>query len=179
MWLERRYGAELEWLPYDLHPEYPRDGVDRATLEERYGAGFLDPGRRVVESAGFRHEPPRRIPRSMRALQLAELARSEGRHEHMHRRLFSAYWSEARDIGELDVLLDIAAEVGLDADKAREVLDSDGFVDVVRTSTADAHRLGVSGVPAWVIDDKVLVVGAQPHHLFDEVLADLGYPSPH
>ena len=115
------------------------------------------------------------MPRSLRALQLAELARAEGRHADIHPRLYAAYWSEARDIGDVDVLVDIAQAAGLTPEKAREVLESDAYADQVQASTAAAHRAGVTGVPAWVIDRKILVPGAQPHEVFDQVMTQLGY----
>jgi predicted DsbA family dithiol-disulfide isomerase len=171
----RRYGARVEWAPFDLHPEYPPEGVPRASLASRYGSGFEDHTRRLIEGAGFEYTTSSRVPRSLPALQLAELARSEGCHADVHARLFTAYWTEARDLGDVGVLVDIAAAAGLDPDKAREVVDSDAYADVVRRSTVTAHRLGVTGVPAWVVDEKVLIPGAQPHPVFDEVLGQLGY----
>ena len=171
----RRYGAEMEWFPFDLHPEYPAEGIPRASLAQRYGPGLEDHTRRLIEGAGFVYTPPVRVPRALAALRLAEFARAEGRHDDVHPRLFSAYWSEGRDIGDPDVLAGIAAEAGLDQDKAVEILASDAYADEVRASTATAQRLGVNGVPAWVVDDKVLVPGAQPHDVFDSVLTNLGY----
>ena len=106
---------------------------------------------------------------------IAGTTRAEGRHAEIHQGLFAAYWSEGRDIGDLDVLVEIAAAAGLDADKAREVLECGAYADRVRESTITAHRLGVSGVPAWVVDDKVLIPGAQPHEVFDQVLAQMGH----
>jgi predicted DsbA family dithiol-disulfide isomerase len=149
--------------------------VTRASLAARYGPGVEDRTRQLVEGAGFHYNPSSQVPRSLRALQLAELARAEGRHDDVHQRLFAAYWSEARDIGDLDVLVAIAAAAGLDPDKARAVIESDAYADQVRESTGAAQRVGVTGVPAWVIDDRVLVPGAQPHEIFDEVLAQRGY----
>lgn len=116
-----------------------------------------------------------RVPRSLAAMELAELARAEGRHAEIHPRLFSAYWSEARDIGDVEVLVDIAQAAGLSPDKAREVIESDAYLDQVRASTTAAHQAGVTGVPAWLVDGKVLVPGAQPHEVFDQVLGQLGY----
>jgi len=149
--------------------------VTRASLARRYGPGFEDHTRRLIEGAGFHYQPSLQVPRSLKALELGELARSEGRHAEAHRRLFTAYWSEGRDIGDLDVLVDVAAASGLDPDQAREVLQSGALADAVHASTITAQRLGVTGVPAWVIDDRVLVPGAQPHAVFDDVMAQMGY----
>jgi predicted DsbA family dithiol-disulfide isomerase len=171
----RRYGAEIEWLPFDLHPDYPPEGITRASLADRYGPGLEDHTRRLIEGAGFTYQPSLRVPRSLRALQLAELARSEGRHADIHSRLFSAYWSEGRDIGDVEVLVDIGHAAGLSAEKARETVESDAYAEQVHQSTASAQRVGVTGVPAWLVDEEVLVPGAQPHELFDQVLGRLGY----
>jgi predicted DsbA family dithiol-disulfide isomerase len=171
----RRYGAEIEWLPFDLHPEYPPEGITRASLADRYGPGLEDHTRQLVEGAGFTYQPSMRVPRSLRAQQLGELARAEGRHADVHSRLFSAYWSEARDIGDVDVLVDIAEAAGLSGEKARETLESDAYAEQVGQSTVAAQRAGVTGVPAWLVDQRVLIPGAQPHEIFDQVLGKLGY----
>ncbi len=171
----RRYGAEVIWLPFDLHPEYPPHGVPRKTLEGRYGRGHLDRVAKMVEDAGFRHSPPPTAPRSLKALQLGELARDQGRHGDVHQRLFTAYWSEGRDIGDPDVLRAVAAEAGLDTETARAALDSEELADRVRQSSEAAHRVGVNAVPAWLFDKELLVLGAQPHHIFDNVMAKLGH----
>ncbi|MDP8986760.1 MAG: DsbA family protein [Actinomycetota bacterium] len=163
------------WLPFDLHPEYPPEGIPRARLEARYGEGFSDHVARTIEAAGFDHRPPPRVPRSLRSLQLAELARDEGRHQAAHTRLFAAYWSQGRDIGDVDVLAAVAADAGLDPDKARAVLEQGAFADRVRESTEAAHRVGVDAVPAWLVDRTHLVLGAQPHRVFAEVLEQLGH----
>ena len=149
--------------------------MPRASLARRYGPRVEDHTRRLIEGAGFEYRTSVRVPRSLSALQLAEFARAEGRHADVHRRLFTAYWSEARDIGDLEVLADIAAAAGLDPDKAREVVESDAYAEEIRRSTVAAHRLGVTGVPAWLVDERGLIPGAQPHEVFDEVLGRLGY----
>lgn len=175
MWLERRYGAEVIWLPYDLHPEYPPEGIPRERLEDRYGKGFSEHVRRAIEGAGFDHRPPPRVPRSIRSLELAELARDEGRYEEVHARLFRAYWSEGRDIGDTEVLTAVAADAGLDPDKAGEVLEQGAFAERVGDSTEAAHRIGVNALPAWLVDGKHLILGAQPHRVFADVLEQLGH----
>jgi predicted DsbA family dithiol-disulfide isomerase len=171
----RRYGAEVRWLPFDLHPEYPPQGVPRRTLEGRRGKGFVDRVGKAIEDAGFRHAPPPVIPRSLRALALGELARDEGRHDDVHGRLFNAYWSEGRDIGDLEVLTAIGVDAGLDADVTRDALESGTLVPRVRQSSEAAQQVGVDAVPAWLIDKQLLVLGAQPHEVLDNVMAKLGH----
>jgi predicted DsbA family dithiol-disulfide isomerase len=109
----------------------------------------------------------------MRALSVTELARDRGLHRAMHDRLMRAYWEEARDIGDPEVLRELAVEVGLDEDEAAAVTDEGDFADRVRGSTAQAQSFGVTGVPAFVLDNRLLVLGAQPRDVFERALAHL------
>ena len=159
-----RFGAEIAWLPFDLHPEYPPEGVPRPPSTGQMEA--------VFEANGLVYNPPPVRSNSMRALRLAELARERGLFDAMHARLFDAYWAEAQDIGDPDVLRALAADVGLDG--ADEILESDAYRDVVHQSTAEAHGAGVTGVPAFVLDRRLLVLGAHPRETFERAFAQLG-----
>lgn len=172
-WLEREHGASLEWLPFDLHPEYPPEGIPRAALEERYGPGIDERTRQAVEAAGLEYGPPDRIPRSLKALALGELARDRDLHAELHERVMRAYWSEARDIGDDDVLVELAVAAGLGEDEARAALTDEGYLARVAGSTRAAQEHGVNAVPAFVLDDRLLVLGAQPHETFEAALAEL------
>ena len=116
-----------------------------------------------------------KVPNSKNALRVGELARERGRYEQLHPRLFDAYWARALDIGDDGVLVEEAVAAGLDADEVRDVLATDRYEDVVQRETARVLELGGSGVPAWVVDERVLVPGAQPHDVFDRVLDRLGH----
>ncbi len=166
-WLAERFGAEVEWIPFDLHPEYPPEGIPRSELEERYGPSIHERTRAAVEAAGLTFDPPDRIPNSRLALAVTELARDRGLHEAVHARLMHAYWSEARDIGDRETLLDLVAEAGLDRAEAAAALDDESYVERVLESTRRAHAHGVNAVPAFVFDDRLLVLGAQPHEVFE------------
>ena len=169
-WLRERFGAEVDWVPFDLHPEYPPEGIPRASLEDRYGPTIHERTRTAVEAAGLTFDPPERIPNSRAALALTELARDRGLHHAVHARLMHAHWSEARDIGEPETLLDLVTEAGLDRDEAATALDDETYVERVLASTRRAHAHGVNAVPAFVFDDHLLVMGAQPREVFEGAL---------
>lgn len=158
-------------MPFDLHPEYPPEGILRSTLQQKYGKGFHDRVAGMIDAAGLPHTAPEVSPRSLGALQLAERARDEGALDAVHDRLFRAYWAEGADIGDSSVLRSLATEAGLDPD----TVASPDLAERVRRSTELAAGIGVTGVPAWLIDRKMLVPGAQPHEVFDDVLRKLGY----
>ncbi len=113
------------------------------------------------------------VPNSRRAQQVTELARDRGRHDELHHRLMDAYWHRTRDIGDPAVLRQEAAAAGLDAGEVEEVLAGDRYVERLEAGTRGLHEIGGGGVPAWVIDDRVLVPGAQPHEVFERVIKRL------
>ncbi len=172
--MARRFGARVEWLPFDLHPEYPREGIPRSDLEKRYGPEIHERTRRAIEAAGLRFHPPDRIPSSRRALAVTELARDRGLHEPVHARLMHAYWSEATDIGDDAVLLDLVAEAGLPRGDAEAALVNGEYVERVLASTRRAHAHGINAIPAFVLDDRLLVMGAQPRATFEQAMIMLG-----
>jgi predicted DsbA family dithiol-disulfide isomerase len=170
-WLEREHGARVEWLPFDLHPEYPPEGIPREELQRRYPEDVHERTRRMVEAAGLEYNPPRDVvPNSRQALELTELAREKGLHEPVHTRLMHAYWSEGRNIGDTDTLLDLVGEAGLDREEAEAALAERRYAARVDASTAEAQQAGIHAIPAFVLDGRLLLLGAQPHEIFERAL---------
>jgi predicted DsbA family dithiol-disulfide isomerase len=167
-----QHGAVLTWLPFDLHPEYPPEGIPRAQLHARYGEAGDRHVRAMFEEAGLRYNPhPEIVPNSGKALRLAELARDHDRHDEFHDRAMDAYWDDARNIGDEDELRTLAADVGLLADDVERVLAGDEYAERVEVSTQQAASLGISGIPAFLVDSRLLVLGAQPPDVFERALA--------
>jgi predicted DsbA family dithiol-disulfide isomerase len=167
-------GARVIWLPFDLHPEYPPEGLPRQQLLDRYGPGMTERMQRFFAARGLDYNPhPDVVPNSLRALQLTELARDLGRQPEVHDRLMDAYWSGSRNIGDPEVLRQLAAEVGLPEVEVEEVLAGDRYRDRVRESTRHAVSFGANAVPAFVLDRRLLVLGAQPEDVFEQAFAQL------
>jgi predicted DsbA family dithiol-disulfide isomerase len=161
----------VTWLPFDLHPEYPPEGIPRAQLLARYGP-FEERLRERFAEEGLPYTPnPDVVPNSFAALRLAELARDLDRHGEIHGRLMDAYWRDGVNIGDHDELRRLLHD--LPADDVERVLASDEHAERVRASTQQALSIGVNGVPAWVIDGKLLVPGAQPREVFEQAFAQL------
>lgn len=164
----------MQWLPFDLHPEYPPEGIRRADLHARYGAGFHGRVREMVEAAGYTYAPPPEVvPNSQKALQVTELARDRGLHEPVHTRLMHAYWSEGANIGDEATLLDLVAEAGLDRSEAETALVEGRHAARVEASTKEAHQHGVHAIPAFVLAQRLLLLGAQPEAVFEQAVAQL------
>jgi predicted DsbA family dithiol-disulfide isomerase len=131
----------------------------------------------MFEAAGLPHadELPL-VPSSRKALVLAEFARAKGRFGEIHPRLFEAYWVRGLDIGSDQVLLDVAEDAGLDRAEAIDVLASpDAALAAIEQETRAVVQQGITGVPGWVVDDRYLIPGAQPHEAFERVLTELGH----
>jgi predicted DsbA family dithiol-disulfide isomerase len=128
----------------------------------------------MFEDAGLAYNPPPdHVPNTKRALRLTELARDLDLHEGMHDRLMDAYWSEGVDIGDPDELRRLAAEAGLPADRVEQVLGSNEYGDRIESSTAQAHALGINGIPAFLLDRRLLVLGAHPEEAFERAFERL------
>lgn len=117
--------------------------------------------------------PPEVVPRSLTALRLGELARELGLHDAYHDRVMDAYWEESLDIGDAEVLRHVSAEVGLPGQDVDAVIDSDLYLDVVQDSTRQAMSVGVTGVPGFLLEGRLLVLGAQPDEVFEQAFARL------
>ena len=169
--------VEIGWRPFQLNPGMPREGKDRrAYLSEKFGGG--DRARRrytVIGDAGrqegidFQFDLIERTPNTVDSHRLIAYARRDGRQHAMVDALFRAYFTDGRDIGEIEVLAEIAAENGLNGDAARAYLGSDDDRAMVVGEDEMARSLGVSGVPCYIVDRKYAVSGAQSPEVFLQI----------
>jgi len=128
----------------------------------------------MVEESGYAYSPPPEVvPNSRKALQVTELARDLGLHEQVHSRLMHAYWSEEANIGDEDTLLALAEEAELDRAEVKAALDEGRYLDRIEAATREANMHGINAIPAFVLDGRLLVMGAQPHELFERAFAQL------
>jgi predicted DsbA family dithiol-disulfide isomerase len=143
-------------------------------LLARYGDQMTDHVRRFFAERGLEYNPhPDVVPNTMTALRLGELACDRGRHRDLHDRLMDAYWADAKNIGDEDVLRKEAAAVGLPPDEVEDVLGGDRYRDRVEASTRQAYGVGANAVPAFVLDRRLLVLGAQPVQVFEQAFGQL------
>ena len=124
--------------------------------------------------ASLEYNRPSIVPNTRLALRLTELAREHGLHEQFHDRLMDAYWAEATNVGDPDELRRLAAEVGLDSDDVERVIeDPAAYLDVVEASTRQAQSIGINAIPAFLLDHRLIVLGAQPFEVFERAFAEL------
>jgi predicted DsbA family dithiol-disulfide isomerase len=177
---DHRGDIEVEFRSFELNPSAPTDqqGSLEEALARKYGLS-LEQARamnaRVVEAAAgegleYRFDIAKRS-NTFDAHRMIHLAAAEGMQSAMKERLMAAYFMEGRAIGDRDTLVELAAEVGIDAERARATLDSEEFADEVRADEREAGELGITGVPFFVINRRYAISGAQPPELLLKALA--------
>ena len=160
--------VNLIWRPFQLDPTTPPDGYDRRKqMEKRFGS---DGARKLADNIlaaadgtgiNFAFDKIDRTPNTLNAHRLIRWAASTGRQHPVAESLFCRYFELGEDVGQKQVLLDIAAENEMDTDLVARLLDSDADVQETRNDDATARDLGVAGVPAFLAGGKFLLLGAQ------------------
>lgn len=160
---------DIRWRPYQLDPTLPPEGRDR---EDYLNTKFGGPERAAeiyatIEHAGrdagieFRFDLIRVSPNTLDAHRLIRWSYSTGLQDALVEALFAAFFLEGRNIGETDVLVDIAEAVGMDATLVRTLLDNGADRDAVEKEVQMARDLGIGGVPCFIIANAFAVQGAQ------------------
>jgi len=166
---------EVSYHAYQLDPTLPPDGLPFNSVMEKKmgGAERLRPMLQRVTDAGaavgvtFRFDQVERMPNTVLAHRITALLPQEDE-GHWIDAVMKAYFEDGRDIAKLDVLLDIAAELGLDAEEAKRLLDAGEGQQEVEKDMESAQAIGITGVPFFIIDNKYALSGAYPSAQFLE-----------
>ncbi len=170
--------AEMVWRPFLLNPDMPRGGMTRGDYAVRKFGGE-DRARRLyasiteigqAEDVLFRFDRIRRTPSSVDAHRLVRWAAERGRGQECVELLFNAHFAEGMDIGDLGELQVLAGRAGLDGGAARRFLETDSDMDHVHAENLRAHRLGINGVPCFVIAGRHAIAGAQEPEVLERLL---------
>lgn len=170
--------AQISWRPFQLNPTMPKSGMDRRTyLDAKFGGAEARQAiearvAKAGETAGivFAFDRIGRTPNTFEAHRLMWLAQQQGKQDELAEALFRAYFSEGRDIGNGQTLVEIATEAGLDRAEVQRWLTSDRGVEEVRGEERAGHRLGIRGVPYFVLNGTYGISGAQPPDIFVSAL---------
>ena len=178
-------GAEpkvfVGWRPFQLNPDMPAEGLDRKDyLTAKFGGEqgaqrVYDNIRLAGESEGieFNFNAVGRTPNTINSHRLIDRAGQDSKQDAVVEALFQAYFQNGQNIGDIDVLVDIGATGGLDADATRVYLESDEDVERIRSEDAMARRMGVQGVPCFILNRKYAISGAQDPQVFLQAIAQV------
>jgi len=159
---------DIRWRAYRLDPTIPPEGVDRKQyMQAKFGN---NPNRQAMQDAlkqagdgegiAFAFDKIARSPNTINSHRLIRWAASAGVQNEVVERLFEAYFEEGRDIGNADVLVEIASDAGMDSATVADLLEQGADREIIENEDAMAHRLGITGVPTFIFQNKYLVSGA-------------------
>ena len=168
----------VHWRPFRLDPTIPPEGVAREDyLTAKFGSveAIGESHRQLTERGRaegiiYNFDRITRSPNTVDAHRLVRWAAAEGIQDDMVERLFAAYFSEGLDIGDPGVLADLAVDVGLDGDTVAGRLTGDEDRELVVAEIENAYRIGVSGVPTFIVDRRLAVTGAHPAEVLVEAI---------
>jgi predicted DsbA family dithiol-disulfide isomerase len=169
---------DLVWRPFLLNPDMPRLGMTRPEYvvrkfggedrAQRLYATISETGRN--EGLEFRFDRIRRTPSSIDAHRLVRHAAGYGRADSLVEALFAAHFTDGLDIGNHGVLISVATACGMDPAAVRRFLASDAETEGVHADNLRAHRLGINGVPCFVVDGMHAIAGAQEPEVIERLL---------
>jgi predicted DsbA family dithiol-disulfide isomerase len=169
--------TEVVFRPFYLDPTIPAEGVDRhAYMEAKFGAERLQTIHDPLIAAGkedgvpYHFDKITRTPNTLSAHRVLRWALVEGKQREVAEALFMAYWNQGRDVGDHAVLAEIAASCGVDGLKVQADLATDKDSEAVLQEMAMAQKMGVTGVPTFIINRKYGVVGAQSPEVIVQAL---------
>ncbi len=170
--------VDLVWRPFLLNPDMPRGGMARADYVIRKFGGD-ERARRLYgsiaelgrgEGLAFRFDRIRRTPSSVDAHRLVRWAAGFGRAVVVVEALFAAHFTEGQEIGDARVLAAVAGSCGLDPAAARAFLLGSEEVEAIHAENLRAHRLGINGVPCFVVSGRHAIAGAQEPEVIERLL---------
>jgi predicted DsbA family dithiol-disulfide isomerase len=163
--------ARVTWLPFELHPEAPPEGIPRDVYFGRARSEKIQSHlQSIAESVGLTMKQREVIINSRRALGAAEFARERDRYEEMHRALFKAHWEGTGKLEDVEDLVRIGAGAGLDAAELRSAIQEDRYAEVIDENRRLATSVGIDAIPAHIFGRRYLVMGAQPYEVLKEVV---------
>ena len=174
-----RADVQVEWKSFQLNSDFvpvPGESI-HASLAKKKGVPEAE-GRRmnehmaqIAKEVGLDYQFDQAVPaNTFLAHQLIHFGAHHGQQDATKERLMAAYYLEGQNLNDLDTLLKLGAEVGLDPAAARQALAAGTYANEVRRDEYEAQQIGVQGVPFFVFEDKYAVSGAQPSAVFAEVL---------
>ena len=175
------YDLRIRRVHFPLHPETPQEG---RRLEDLFGTGPEGVAeknarmRGVMAADGLPFNDRSHTYNSRLAQEVGKWAETQPGGGAIHDGFFKAYFVDRRNIGDVDVILDVVREAGLDVEAARKVIEERTFKDAVDADWQKSHRYGVTGVPTFVAADADGqlrgVTGAQPYEVLEQLMAAVG-----
>jgi len=172
--LKQEFAIQVEWLGFEIHPETPPEGMPLIKMFPRADVDAMTARLNSMGAPfGLTFLKIVTISNSRLSLEAGEFAKEQGRFEQFHHSVFQAYFSQGKDIGNIEVLKKIGKDAGLDADALGKSLKTGKYRRVLEEAKGEAARLGITAAPTFIFNEKDRIVGAQSLDVFRERLKAL------
>ncbi len=150
---------------YLLRPDTPKEGTERKPRSGEDGDELSEPLRTYAREAGLIMRPPKITPNTMYALEATEYAQEQGNYYEFHHGLYKTFWTDQKNIGDLEVIEEVALASGLNWPELSQRLESSYYRETVLKQFNEAMEIGIRGIPSFLIGNQ-LFSGAQPYDVF-------------
>ncbi len=169
--LKEKFDFDLEWQPFEIHPETPKNGVSLSKLPipRDYLEMVMSNVMQLAKEDGLTFKLTDKLPNSRMALFISEFARKKGKYDEFHELVLEKYWKEGKDIGDLSFLLELAESIGLNRDEVLAFIETDEPQNRLKDALRELSKHMINGVPTFIIGNR-MVVGAQSYETFEKVI---------
>ena len=179
--LQKEIEFEINWKPYELHPEIPENGYDKKLyMQQKFGdqAGSFSFYKQIEELGKelgfeFNFSKSERIPNTFRAHRLLWKAREFDLQSELSEALFEAYFTEGKDIGSIDILSEIASNLGMNKEKTTKFLESKEGGQETADEEMNFIEKSIGAVPTYFINNKYIIQGGQEPSTFVSFLSKI------
>ena len=163
--MSEEYPVTVQGKAFLLRPDIPKEGTPRPPRPGESGDQLSEPLRTYADEAGLVMRRSPITPYTMYALEATEYAQQQGQFNAFHHAAYEAYWTDGKNLGDLELIREITLKCGLDWPELSERLESGYYRDAVLAQYQQAVNLGIRGIPAFLIGNQ-LFTGAQPYEIF-------------
>lgn len=169
--LKKEFDIQDDWLPYELHPEVPLEGRKVSDFAGVSAKEIFADMNKAGHQYGISFAGADLMCNSHKALLATEYAKEKGKLHEFHEKVFYAYFAKGKNIGDIGILANIARTVGLDEDEMIKKIEAGTHLHKLEEAKSLAPKYDINVTPTFIIDDKHVIVGAQPIASFRKALS--------
>jgi predicted DsbA family dithiol-disulfide isomerase len=176
--MAREFAVEIEWVPFELHPDIPPEGQVRDEALKRRQAGMRDRIEVLAEADNLPLQTNQYRSNAHNTLEAGEWAREKGPEtfDAVHRAIFHAYFAAGKNVSTVDQVVEAIEAADVETPGLRDALEGGTYSQRVDELTQLARQNGINGTPTFIFEDQFMVSGAQEWPVFEDVLTRLGVP---
>ena len=167
--MAKEFNIEVEGRAYLLRPDTPKEGAERPARPGETEDELSEPLRGQARESGLIMRPPPYTPNTLYSLEATEYAQQQGKFMEYHHAAYKAFWEYRKDIGQIETLVAIGKEIGLDGDDMARSLEQGDHSQTVIAQYREALQYGINGIPTFLVGN-LMFTGAHPYPIFKQAM---------